>query len=155
MTFISFFGLLILISRDVVSPLPGITIYSLDSEEVTYLLFRQSSFKEILQAIQCSTSFIYLCFLTLRLPKLVMLTSENFSSHNVFWVEQLWYIVGVGITTARSFMLMLQKKTVYLKCELLILLYLFINGFINTVFTLFYRTVLNIIFIILNSSPSL
>ena len=82
------FDLLVLISREVVSPLPGITIKLFDSEGVTSLFSIESILEDMYKIMYYSALLIYLCFLTFFLLQLVMFTGVNLSSNNVLQEEQ-------------------------------------------------------------------
>ena len=116
--FIFFDLALVLRVRAVTNPFPDPSIFIFDSEDVVSILSRLSNFSEIFKILflfkvkRSSLSLIYLCFLTLRWPQFLMFTDTNkswflpvnFSSQNVFRVEQPWQIDG-DVTTNRNFML--------------------------------------------------
>ena len=102
---------LVLKPREVINLFPYISYFPFDSEDVIFILSRLSNFDEMSKVTYWSLPLISLCFLTLRRPQLFMSTARkknslpvNFSSQNVFRVDQQWWICG-GVTTSRSFML--------------------------------------------------
>ena len=98
LAFLYFFVLaLVLRARAVTNPFPDLPNFPYDSEDVVSILFRLSNFSGIFKVKILSLTLISLCFITLRRPQLFMFTDwskyflpVNFSSQNVFWVEQPW-----------------------------------------------------------------
>ena len=80
--------------------------FPFDSEDVVSILFRLSNLFEIFKVTHLSLPLISLCFLTLWRPQFFIFTDWNksclpvkFSSHNVFRVEQPWWIDS-GVATS-------------------------------------------------------
>ena len=142
------FEILVLRSREMVIPLPaGIIIESFYYEDVTSLLSRQLSSEYMSSIMYCSQFLISLCFITFWLPQLFMFNDVKISSQNVgatminsWWCCYNCWELHVYVTTI----------TLELNGELLLLLSLFIHGFIGTFSVIFF----NFLFVILNSSSS-
>ena len=101
----------------------------------------------------CSLFSIFFCFITLRLPQLIMFTGVKFSSQNIFWVDQPWQIYD-RFAAARNFIIVATTITVYLNYDLLILSALLYTVFLTLfshVLRTIIRTVLNFIIDISNS----
>ena len=95
--FIFFDLTLVLRVRAVTNPFPDLHNFPFDSEDVVSILFRLSNFADTFKVTHLSLPLISLCFLTLRQPQFFMFTDwnksclpVNFSSQNVFRMEQPW-----------------------------------------------------------------
>ena len=95
--FVFFDPALVLRAKAVTNPFPDLPNLPFDSKDVVSILFRLSNFFEIFKVTHLSLPLIYLCFLTLQRPQFFMFTGwnksclpVNFSSQNVFLVEQPW-----------------------------------------------------------------
>ena len=138
--FVFFDPALVLRARAVTNPFPELDNFTFDSEDVVSILFRLSNFYGIFKVTQLSLPLIYFFFLTLRRPQFFMFTDSNkyylpvnFTSQNVFRVEQPLQIDG-GVTTTRNFMLILWKLYNLIVSSKLIIS-LFIHGFNSTLFS--------------------
>ena len=82
LAFLYFCGLTLdLKPREVINPIPDISNFPFDYEDVIFILSRMSNFEDMSKVIYLSLTLIHLCFLTLRRKPFFMFTAENnFSS---------------------------------------------------------------------------
>ena len=86
-----FFDLLMdLIPQEAINNFPDPPKEYFGYEEAILIFYRLPKSKEISTVMKFSLLFISQCFLTLWQTQIFMFTVVNFSSQNVFWVEQPW-----------------------------------------------------------------
>ena len=95
--FVFFLLTLVLRARAVTNPFPDLPNFLFDSKDLVSILFRLSNFAETFKVTILSLPLISLFFITLRRPQFLVFTDwnkyflpVNFSSQNVFRVEQPW-----------------------------------------------------------------